>query len=79
MIKSDRLDVIREDLEALLAAGHQAVSLNDTVGVQTAWQNIQAVTQPLIARLLFEIASDPSAIREAVEAEVSDDTEASER
>ncbi len=79
MIKSDQLDVIREDLEALLAAGHQAVSLNDTAGVQTAWQNIQAVTQPLIARLLFEIASDLSAIREAVEAEVSDDTEASER
>ena len=79
MIKSDQLDVIREDLEALLAAGHQAVSLNDTAGVQTAWQNIQAVAQLLIARLLFEIASDLSAIREAVEAEVSDDTEASER
>ena len=76
---SDRLGVIREDLEALLAAGHQAVSLNDTAGVQTAWQNIQAVTQPLIARLLFEIASDLSAIREAIEAEVSDDTEESER
>ena len=72
---SDRLDALKEELEATLAAAHEAVSLTDAAHLQTAWQNIQAVTQPLIARLLFEIASDLSAIREAIETETADDTE----
>ncbi len=76
---SDRLDVLKEELESTLAAAHEALSHTDPGRVQEAWRNIQAVTQPLIARTLFEIASDLSAIREVLEARTSADTEERER
>ncbi len=72
---SDRLDVLKEELESTLAAAHEALSHTDPARVQEAWRNIQAVTQPLIARLLFEIASDLSAIRVALDARTPPDTE----
>ena len=72
---SDRLDVLKEDLESTLAAAHEALSHTDPARVQDAWRKIQAVTQPLIARMLFEIAHDLSAIREVLEARTSDDPE----
>ena len=76
---SDRLDVLKDELESTLAAAHEALSHTSADHVQAAWRNIQAVTQPLIARLLFEIASDLSAIREALEARTPPDTELPKR